>query len=164
MATATCSAISWQRPWSANLRLNWIFTPTMSIEVFAQPLVSSVHYERVLQLARPSRLDWCPTGDRPGKYSFTFSSDSLERGLPLGVPPLARRCSWSGTENQSVEEKNGLFQVSRSLDSLGRDPRRPHLHGQGDVLVEPLNQSLMASSSMSKTSVPEGVPALALSP
>ena len=108
-----------QKTLSANLRLNWIFTPTLSIEVFAQPLVSSVHYRQVLQLARPRTVELVPTEIDPGKYSFTFTSIRSSAVFRWEYRPGSTLfLVWN--QNQSVEEKNGLFQVSRSLDSLGR--------------------------------------------
>jgi hypothetical protein len=108
-----------QRSLSANLRLNWIFTPTMSIEVFAQPLVSSVHYARVLQLARPRSLELVPTDVDPDQYSFTFTSLRSSAVFRWEYRPGSTLfLVWN--QNRSIEEKNGLFQVGRSLDSLGR--------------------------------------------
>jgi hypothetical protein len=108
-----------QKTLSANLRLNWIFTPTISIEVFAQPLVSSVHYRRVLQLARPRTVELVPTEIDPAQYSFTFNSIRSSAVFRWEYRPGSTLfLVWN--QNQSVEEKNGLFQVSRSLDSLGR--------------------------------------------
>ena len=42
-----------QRTLSANIRVNWIFSPKLSLEVFAQPLVSSGKYQTVRELAAP---------------------------------------------------------------------------------------------------------------
>jgi len=108
-----------QKTLSGTLRLNWIFTPTMSVELFAQPLVSSVHYTRVLQLARPRSDDLVPTEVDPAKYSFTFTSVRSSAVFRWEyLPGSTLFLVWN--ENQSVEEKNGLFQVGRSLDSLGQ--------------------------------------------
>jgi hypothetical protein len=108
-----------QRTLSANLRLNWIFTPTMSVEVFAQPLVSSVYYQRVLQLARPRTADLVPTEMDPAPYSFTFTSIRSSAVFRWEYRPGSTvYLVWN--QNQSVKETNGLFQVGRSLDSLGQ--------------------------------------------
>jgi hypothetical protein len=108
-----------QKTLSANLRLNWIFTPNMSIEVFAQPLVSSVHYLRVQQLARPRSHELVPTELDPADHSFTFTSIRSSAVFRWEYRPGSTLfLVWN--QNQSVEEKNGLFQVRRSLDSLGQ--------------------------------------------
>jgi len=108
-----------QRTLSSNLRLNWIFTPSMSLEVFAQPLVSSVRYARVTQLARPRTHELVPTEIDPAKYSFTFTSIRSSAVFRWEYRPgSALFVVWN--QNQSVEEKNGLFDVGRSVDSLRR--------------------------------------------
>ena len=108
-----------QKTLSGTLRLNWIFTPTMSVEVFSQPLVSSVNYTRVQQLARPRSDELVPTEIDPAKYSFTFTSLRSSAVFRWEYRPGSTLfLVWN--QNQSVEEKNGLFQVGRSLDSLGQ--------------------------------------------
>jgi hypothetical protein len=108
-----------QKTVSTSLRLNWIFSPSMSLEVYAQPLVSSVRYDRVLQLVRPRSHDLVPAGDDPDKYSFTFTSIRSSAVFRWEyLPGSTLFVVWN--QNQSVEEKNGLFQVGRSFESLGR--------------------------------------------
>ena len=43
---------------SASVRLNWIFTPRLSLEVYAQPLLSSGRYTGFKELARPRSYDF----------------------------------------------------------------------------------------------------------
>jgi hypothetical protein len=43
---------------SASVRLNWIFTPKLSLEVYAQPLASSGRYTGFKELARPRSYDF----------------------------------------------------------------------------------------------------------
>jgi hypothetical protein len=108
-----------QKTLSSNLRLNWIFTPSMSLEVFAQPLVSSVRYARVQQLARPRSYDLIATEIDPAKYSFTFTSIRSSAVFRWEYRPGSTLfVVWN--QNQSIEEKNGLFEVGRSVDSLRR--------------------------------------------
>ncbi|MEO6058282.1 MAG: DUF5916 domain-containing protein [Gemmatimonadales bacterium] len=45
---------------SASLRLNWIFTPRVSLEVYAQPLLSSGRYRGYKELARPRSYAFTP--------------------------------------------------------------------------------------------------------
>ncbi len=45
---------------SASLRLNWIFSPKLSLEVYAQPLLSSGHYTGYKELARPRSYAFTP--------------------------------------------------------------------------------------------------------
>ena len=48
---------------SASVRLNWIFTPKLSLEVYAQPLASSGRYTGFKELARPRSYDFNPYPD-----------------------------------------------------------------------------------------------------
>jgi len=43
---------------SASVRLNWIFTPRLSLEVYAQPLLSSGSYTGFKELARPRSYEF----------------------------------------------------------------------------------------------------------
>jgi hypothetical protein len=43
---------------SASLRLNWIFTPRLSLEMYAQPLLSSGRYTGFKELARPRSYEF----------------------------------------------------------------------------------------------------------
>lgn len=47
-----------QKTLSASLRLNWIFKPNLSLEVYAQPLVSSGHYRGIRELAAPRTFNF----------------------------------------------------------------------------------------------------------
>jgi hypothetical protein len=42
-----------QREIAANIRLNWTFTPRLSLQLFMQPLISHGDYERYKELDRP---------------------------------------------------------------------------------------------------------------
>jgi hypothetical protein len=47
---------------SANIRLNWIFTPRLSLELFMQPFVSSGEYRQIKELAAPRTFDFLRYG------------------------------------------------------------------------------------------------------
>jgi hypothetical protein len=55
---------------SASVRLNWIFTPRLSLEVYAQPLLSSGRYAGFKELARPH------------SYQFTGYPDPTDTADP----------------------------------------------------------------------------------
>jgi len=59
---------------SANIRLNWAFTPTMSVLTFLQPLVSSGEYTDFKSLARPRSYEFDP---HPPTYDPNFNFKSL---------------------------------------------------------------------------------------
>ncbi len=47
---------------SATIRLNWIFNPRLSLEVYVQPLLSSGDYRQYKELARPRSYEFLLTG------------------------------------------------------------------------------------------------------
>jgi hypothetical protein len=51
-----------QRTLSASIRMNWIFTPRLSLELFAQPLLSSGAYRDYKTLALPRTYSFTLTG------------------------------------------------------------------------------------------------------
>jgi len=59
-----------------NTRLNWTVTPTMSLELFAQPLVSSNDFSRFKEFAAPRELDKLVYGEDLG----TIRSETVSTG------------------------------------------------------------------------------------
>ena len=47
-----------QQTLSASMRMNWSFTPTVSLQVYVQPLISSADYDDYKELARPHSYDF----------------------------------------------------------------------------------------------------------
>jgi hypothetical protein len=70
---------------SANIRLNWIFTPRLSLELFVQPLVSSGQYTQLKELRAPRTFDFVRYGIDDG------STWDRENGIvdPDGAGPAA---------------------------------------------------------------------------
>ncbi len=71
-----------QRTLSANLRLNWAFTPTLSFQLYAQPLISTGDYTDFKQLARPKSYDFTHYLEQGGTYDPT--SGVLDPDGPAG--------------------------------------------------------------------------------
>jgi hypothetical protein len=72
---------------SANLRLNWSFTPNLSLETFVQPLVSSGRYFDYKSLARPRTYDFDPLA----VASYDPSSNDITLVGPGGaLTPFSR--------------------------------------------------------------------------
>jgi uncharacterized protein DUF5916 len=65
-----------QTSFSMETRLNWTFSPTMSLELFAQPLVSSNDFSRFKEFAAPRELDKVVYGEDVG----TIRSETVQRG------------------------------------------------------------------------------------
>jgi hypothetical protein len=125
---------------SASLRLNWIFTPKLSLEVYAQPLLSSGHYTGFKELARPRSYEFnqypdpTPTSD-PDRIVLdpdgtgsaasqeiddpNFSLASLRGNAVLRweySPGSTLFLVW--TQNRSDSESVGTFRTGRALDRL----------------------------------------------
>jgi hypothetical protein len=127
---------------SANIRLNWTFTPTMSLQLYMQPLVSSGLYSNYKQLVRPrsdeymvfgtgsssivkSETDYTVDPDQAGPagaYTFSdpnFNFKSLRGNAVLRweyLPGSALYFVW--TQNRNDYENVGDMQLDRSVSRL----------------------------------------------
>ena len=59
---------------SASIRVNWTFTPTMSLQMYMQPLISSGDYHHYKELAQPSSYDFNTYGE--GSRTITESENT----------------------------------------------------------------------------------------
>ena len=73
-----------QKSFSANIRLNWTFSPNLSLQLYAQPLISSGDYTDFKELARPESYDF----NVYGEGNSTFSEDNYIAD-PDGPGPAA---------------------------------------------------------------------------
>jgi hypothetical protein len=67
-----------QKTISANIRLNWTFSPELSLQVFAQPLISSGAYHDLKQLSQPRTFDF-------GYFGRDGSTLKPQRDLSGGI-------------------------------------------------------------------------------
>jgi hypothetical protein len=127
---------------SASLRLNWTFTPKLSLQVYAQPLISSADYFDFRELSRPKSFDFHtypasdvsydsaedtytidPDGGGPAQ-SFSFSQPDFDyRSLRGNVvlrweyrPGSIAYLVW--THGREDSEMRGRFDLGRALDRL----------------------------------------------
>jgi hypothetical protein len=126
---------------SASVRLNWIFTPRLSLEVYTQPLLSSGRYTGFKELARPRSYEFTgypdatPTAD-PDRIVLdpdgaggpaeaheiddpNFSLASLRGNAVLRweySPGSTLFLVW--TQNRSDTETIGSFRTGRALGRL----------------------------------------------
>ncbi len=129
-----------QKTLSADIRLNCIFTPKLSLELFAQPLVSAIHYRSIRQLAAPRSYAFLPTEIDPASESSTFVSLPGQRRPPLGVPPRLDRLP--GLEPEPGHRRGR--QPLRPPPLLPHPPRRPPRdrgHAESHLLVDSLTAS-----------------------
>jgi hypothetical protein len=101
---------------SASLRLNWTFTPRLSLQLYAQPLISSVDYYNYKELARPKSYDFNPyLTDRSDDFNFK----SLRGNAVLRweySPGSTLYLVW--TQSRSDNEGIGDFRFRHSLRRL----------------------------------------------
>ena len=135
-----------QRTLAANIRANWTFTPALSLELFAQPLVSSGRYRRIRELRAPRSFDFLdygmegstidresgtidPDGEGPaaafqvGQPDFTFAS--LRGNAVLRweyAPGSALFLVW--TQDRSLGSDDGRFRPGSSFGDLLSAPGR----------------------------------------
>lgn len=62
-----------QKTLSANIRLNWTFTPTLSLQLFLQPLLAVGNYYNYKEVAKPKTLDL----NEYGKNGSTITYDNV---------------------------------------------------------------------------------------
>lgn len=117
---------------SSSVRMNWIFSPRLSLEVYAQPLVSSVDYGDLKALERPRTFDFVPTDgigpdpdgagpETPARVTaddFTFAS--LRGNAVLRweyLPGSTFYLVW--TQSRAASDDIGSFGFRRALTQIG---------------------------------------------
>ena len=123
---------------SASLRVNWAFTPNMSVQLYAQPLISSGNYFAFKQLARARSYEFDPIGggvpqydaptdridvDGPGGPRSPFNPDfnvtSLRGNAILRweyMPGSTLFLVW--TQERNGYENSGEFEFKSAFDRL----------------------------------------------
>lgn len=129
-----------QKTFSASLRLNWTFSPKLSLQLYAQPLISAGDYLNFKELARPRSYEFHqyapgllsvdgsdfvidPDGTGPAS-SIRFDNPNFNirslRGNAIVRweyrPGSTIYFVW--TQTRSEEEELGTFQLNRSLTRL----------------------------------------------
>ena len=62
---------------SANIRLNWIFTPTLSLQLYVQPLIAVGDYEGFKEIINPPTLDVLTYGSNGSEIIYDKEDDSF---------------------------------------------------------------------------------------
>jgi len=60
-----------QQVLSTEIRLNWIFTPKLSLQAYLQPFIAVGHYSRFKELARPKSTDFTLYGENGSVVAFS---------------------------------------------------------------------------------------------
>mgnify|MGYP002153781728 CR=1 FL=1 len=69
---------------SSEIRLNWIFTPKLSLQLYLQPFVGVAKYDRFKELAKPKKYQYNFYGDAPSTITYV---DGLYTVDPDGPGP-----------------------------------------------------------------------------
>lgn len=135
-----------QQTLSANIRMNWTFTPTLSLQAFIQPLFAIGKYNRFKELSEPGSLNYNvydennisynaddeeytvdPDGNGPaGNITFgnpDFNIKSFRANVVLRwevVPGSIFYFAWSHDQNH--DEHPGDFNFSRDFKDLWSAP------------------------------------------
>jgi hypothetical protein len=77
-----------QEEWGGALRVNWILSPRLSLQVYAQPLLSSGAYRELKELAAPRSFDFLVygTGGSTIRYDASSAAYAVD---PDGAGPAA---------------------------------------------------------------------------
>ncbi|HTY38523.1 MAG TPA: DUF5916 domain-containing protein [Bacteroidota bacterium] len=76
-----------QKQLSTTLRMNWTFTPRMSLQLYLQPLLSTGAYSRIGELAQPGTFDFNRYGDGASRISLSDGVYSVTPDGPGGRIP-----------------------------------------------------------------------------
>jgi hypothetical protein len=141
-----------QRSFEMGTRLDWTFSPTLSLQLFAQPLLSSADYVRYKQLAAAETFDFIdfgpsdPSGtqsldfDDDGTADFTFSDRDFNFRSLVGNAVLrweygpAPRSSWCGSARSRTTPESATSTSVATWASCSGARGRP-LHRQDQLLA-----------------------------
>ena len=132
----------YQRVLSSEIRLNWIFTPKLTLQLYLQPFIAGGKYDKFKELARPKKYEYNVFGDAPSTitcadglyivdpdgagaaeaFSFwnpDFNFKSLRGTIVLRweyLPGSLLYAVW--TQNRADYGNPGDFQLRRDLGDL----------------------------------------------
>jgi len=139
------------RTWSLDTRINWTFTPNLTLQLYAQPYFSTGDYSSFREFAAPRTLDkvvygkdvgsiaFTPgTGGAPGRYlvdpdgpgpaaPFVFTDPNFAYRSLIGNAVLrweyrpGSTVYFVWTQNRSGAESAGTFDFARDRAALFRD-------------------------------------------
>ncbi len=103
---------------SAGIRMNWTYSPKVSLQLYAQPLISAGKYDQFRRLARPRSFDFDSTA---APYDPDFNFKSLRGNAVLRweyLPGSTMFLVW--TQSRSDFENIGDFNFGNSLHRLAQ--------------------------------------------
>ena len=132
-----------QRQLNLPMRVDWTFSPTLSFQLYAQPLISAGDYGGFKELNRPLSLDWRVYGSEiaynaaansytvdpgSGEQPFTFDNPSFDLRTLRGSavlrwefrPGSALYVAWNENRNDTLP--TGAFRFARDARGILRAP------------------------------------------
>ncbi|MFI5371820.1 MAG: DUF5916 domain-containing protein [Candidatus Eisenbacteria bacterium] len=106
---------------SGQFRLNWSFTPGLSLQTYLQPLISAGRYTDYKTLAAPRTYDFLHYPSNPTTDTPDFNFKSLRGNAVLRweyLPGSTFYFVWTQDRSESVS--NGEFDLRQNLDELTR--------------------------------------------
>jgi hypothetical protein len=129
-----------QREVSMITRLDWTFTPTLSLQLFLQPLISAGDFTNLKEFARPRSYDFAVYGRDRGSITSTVEGSEIDPGdggATFLVPEqdftirslranAVLRWEWSPgstfflvwQQNRQNDDQFGNFRLGRDVDAL----------------------------------------------
>ncbi|MDP3909882.1 MAG: DUF5916 domain-containing protein [Gemmatimonadales bacterium] len=105
---------------SAGIRLNWTYSPTLSLQVYAQPLISAGKFDEFKQLARPRSYAFDPTA---AIASPDFNFKSLRGNAVLRWEYMSGSTLYFvWTQSRSASDDVGDFAFGPSMRRMLRAP------------------------------------------
>ena len=111
-----------QKTFSAAVRINWTFSPALSLQTYMQPLISSGQYSNFGELARPRSYEFVryAAGALPPGVSdpdFTFKSIRGNAVLRWEFRP-GSSAYFVWTQNRQDSDPSGEFRLRQSFSTL----------------------------------------------
>ena len=114
-----------------SVRGDWTFTPTLSLQLYAQPFVTTGDYGAIKELARPRSYEFLPYADFDGNPDFHFRS--LHSNLVLRWefrPGSTLFLVWQQSRGRGFDALDPRFRPADDLGSTFLDP------GQSILLIK----------------------------
>ena len=96
-----------QRQVATTFRLNWTFTPTLSFQLYMQPLLSTGAYSSIMELAHPGTFTFNRYGERGSTMTFSNGYYTIDPDGPLGS--AQRFDIWNPDFNFKSVRANAVF-------------------------------------------------------
>ncbi len=135
-----------QKELTSEVRLNWIFNPRLSLQLYLQPFIAVGAYDRFKELAKPKSLEYDTYGDGPssitrkgGEYTVDPDGPGPAAAFSFGDPDFNMKSlrgtlvlRWEyrpgsliylvWTQNRADFANPGDFRMGRDLGDLFRAP------------------------------------------